>query len=130
MLTLLPDLQKILGQDKKELDISIEVYKEGKWDPRRFILTGFDGSTEWMKISLFIGSCSKTTEHDWEILDEERIVVTFRQDIGVCVCVCVYSTNTVNHLHLTQYIQTQDSVNMSRSLYSSVIIYPQMSHHL
>ncbi|XP_056611144.1 protein mono-ADP-ribosyltransferase PARP14-like [Triplophysa dalaica] len=77
------DLQKILGQDKQELDISIEVYKEGKWDPRRFILTGFEGSTEWMKISLFIGSCSKTTEHDWEILDEERIVVTFRQDIDV-----------------------------------------------
>lgn len=92
-LILFSDLQNILGQKKHELDISIKVYTEGKLgeklDPRRFILNGIDGSTECMKISLFIGSCSKTKEHDWEILDEERIVVTFRQDIGVCVCVQV-----------------------------------------
>lgn len=55
----------------------------GKSDPRRFILTGFDGDTDYKKISVFIGSCSKTTEYTWETLDDDdRIVVTFKQDIG------------------------------------------------
>ncbi|XP_067264755.1 protein mono-ADP-ribosyltransferase PARP14-like [Chanodichthys erythropterus] len=81
------DFKMILGKEEHDLDISLQVYKDGslgeKSDPRRFILTGFDGDTDCKMISLFIGSCSKTTEHTWETLDEERIVVTFKQDIDV-----------------------------------------------
>ncbi|XP_067266352.1 uncharacterized protein [Chanodichthys erythropterus] len=81
------DFKMICGKEEHDLDISLQVYKDGslgeKSDPRRFILTGFDGDTDCKMISLFIGSCSKTTEHTWETLDEERIVVTFKQDIDV-----------------------------------------------
>ncbi|XP_059356739.1 protein mono-ADP-ribosyltransferase PARP14-like [Carassius carassius] len=81
------DLEEILGQKEHEFGISLAVYKEGglgeQLDPRRFILTGFDGATDCRMISLFIGSCSKTTEHTWETLDEDRIVVSFRRDINV-----------------------------------------------
>ncbi|XP_051566665.1 uncharacterized protein LOC127448283 isoform X2 [Myxocyprinus asiaticus] len=79
------DLQKILAQKEHEFGISLKVYKEGhlgQVDPHRFILTGFDGNTDCKIISVFIGSCSKTTEHTWEILDEDRIVVTFKRDIA------------------------------------------------
>ncbi|XP_048050723.1 uncharacterized protein LOC125270803 [Megalobrama amblycephala] len=81
------DFKKILGKEEHDFGVSLQVYKDGslgeKSDPRRFILTGFDGDTDCKMISLFIGSCSKTTEHNWETLDEERIVVTFKQDIDV-----------------------------------------------
>ncbi|XP_051998490.1 LOW QUALITY PROTEIN: protein mono-ADP-ribosyltransferase PARP14-like [Xyrauchen texanus] len=81
------DFQKILAQKEHEFGISVNVYKEGglgqKVDPRRFILTGFDGNTNCKKMSVFIGSCSKTTEHTWEMLDEDRIIVTFKQEIDV-----------------------------------------------
>ncbi|KAL1267282.1 hypothetical protein QQF64_032645 [Cirrhinus molitorella] len=81
------DLKEIFGQKEHEFGITLEVYKEGrlgeKLDPRRFILTGFDGATDCKMISVFIGSCSKKTENSWETLDEDRIVVTFKHDIDV-----------------------------------------------
>ncbi|XP_042611132.1 protein mono-ADP-ribosyltransferase PARP14-like isoform X1 [Cyprinus carpio] len=81
------DLKEILGQKEHGFGITLEVYKGGglgeQLDPRRFILTGFDGATDCRMISLFIGSCSKTTEHTWETLDDGRIVVTFKHDIDV-----------------------------------------------
>ncbi|XP_052421006.1 protein mono-ADP-ribosyltransferase PARP14 [Carassius gibelio] len=80
------DLEEILGQKEHEFGISLAVYRGGgvgeQLDPRRFILTGFDGDTDCRMISLFIGSCSRTTEHTWETLDGDRIVVSFRHDIG------------------------------------------------
>lgn len=86
LLTLFSDLKEILGQKEHGFGITLEVYKGGglgeQLDPRRFILTGFDGATDCSMISLFIGSCSKTTEHTWETLDDGRIVVTFKHDIG------------------------------------------------
>ncbi|RXN38720.1 poly [ADP-ribose] polymerase 14-like protein [Labeo rohita] len=81
------DFKEIFGQKEHEFDITLEVYKEGRLgeelDPRRFILTGFDGATDCKMISVFIGSCSKKAEHTWETLDEDRIVVTFKHDIDV-----------------------------------------------
>lgn len=87
MLTLFSDFKEILGKEEHDIGVSLQVYNEGslggKSDPRRFILTGFDGDTDCKKISVFIGSCSKTTEYTWETLDDDdRIVVTFKQDIG------------------------------------------------
>ncbi|KAG1944967.1 poly [ADP-ribose] polymerase [Pimephales promelas] len=82
------DFKKIFGKEEHDIGVSLQVYNEGglgeKSDPRRFILTGFDGDTDCKKISVFIGSCSKTPEYTWETLDEDdRIVVTFKQDIDV-----------------------------------------------
>ncbi|XP_077071920.1 poly(ADP-ribose) polymerase family member 14-related sequence 3 isoform X2 [Siphateles boraxobius] len=82
------DFKRIFGKEEHDIGVSLQVYNEGclgeKSDPRRFILTGFDGDTDCKKISVFIGSCSKTTEYTWETLDDDdRIVVTFKQDIDV-----------------------------------------------
>lgn len=64
----------------------MEVYKEAnaaqQWDPRRFILTGFKDKCNCKIITMFIGSCSQKAAHTWEIVDDERIVVTFKEDIG------------------------------------------------
>ncbi|KAK1797640.1 hypothetical protein P4O66_008005, partial [Electrophorus voltai] len=79
------DLQKILTQEEHEFGLSVEVYKEGyvadKWDPHRFILTGFKNSCKCKLITVFIGSCSQKSDHTWELLDDDRIVVTFKEDI-------------------------------------------------
>lgn len=111
MLTLFSDFKEILGKEEHDFGVSLKVYKDGslgeKSDPRRFILTGFDGDTDRKIISVFIGSCSKTTEHTWETLDEDRIVVTFKQDIGkfgshstfplgVCVIVSLCGVLTIS----------------------------------
>lgn len=53
-------------------------------DPRRFLLSGFEDSCKFMLVSLYIGSCSNGVEHTWEILDDEKILVTFKSDIGEC----------------------------------------------
>ncbi|KAI4880407.1 hypothetical protein NFI96_019081, partial [Prochilodus magdalenae] len=79
------DVLKILGQKKHEFGVSVRVYEEGnvseKWDPRRFILTGFKDTCKCNIITVFIGSCSQKAEHAWELLDDDRIVITFREDI-------------------------------------------------
>ncbi|XP_056322010.1 protein mono-ADP-ribosyltransferase PARP14-like isoform X2 [Danio aesculapii] len=81
------DLEKIVSRDEHEFGLSVAVHtvsdRAEAWDPHRFILTGFDGTTECDLISVFIGSCSRTTTHCWEPLDEGRVIVSFRQDIDV-----------------------------------------------
>ncbi|XP_036426976.1 LOW QUALITY PROTEIN: protein mono-ADP-ribosyltransferase PARP14-like [Colossoma macropomum] len=81
------DLLEILAVKEHDFGISVEVYDEEnvaeKWDPRRFILTGFKDACKYKLVTLFISSCSKKAEHTWELLDEDRIVVTFKEDIDV-----------------------------------------------
>lgn len=80
------DAQKILDQKEHDFGLSVEVNKERiaseNWDPRRFILTGFKDTCNCKLIAVFIGSCSQKAEHTWELLDDDRIVVTFKEDIG------------------------------------------------
>ncbi|KAF4086741.1 hypothetical protein AMELA_G00087870 [Ameiurus melas] len=79
------DVLTILEQKKHDLGLTVELYKEAGvaelWDPRHFILTGFKDSCQCKLISMFIGSCSPKAAHSWEIVDDERIVVTFKEDI-------------------------------------------------
>ncbi|XP_053482454.1 protein mono-ADP-ribosyltransferase PARP14 isoform X3 [Ictalurus furcatus] len=79
------DVLTILDQKKHEFGVTVELYKEAGvaelWDPRHFILTGFKDSCQCKLISMFIGSCSQKAAHSWEIVDDERIVVTFKEDI-------------------------------------------------
>lgn len=81
------DLEEIVSRDEHQLGLSVAVHsvsdRAEAWDPCRFILSGFDGTTECDLISVYIGSCSRTTTHCWEPLDEGRVVVSFRQDIDV-----------------------------------------------
>ncbi|KAI4901594.1 hypothetical protein NFI96_007423, partial [Prochilodus magdalenae] len=67
----------------KDFGMCKEESVAGKWDPRRFILTGFKDSCKYKLVTLFISSCSQKVEHTWELLDEGRIVVTFQEDIDV-----------------------------------------------
>ncbi|XP_026783862.3 protein mono-ADP-ribosyltransferase PARP14 isoform X1 [Pangasianodon hypophthalmus] len=79
------DLLTILGQKKHEFGLKVELCNEAcvseQWDPLRFILTGFKDSCKCKLITMFIGSCSQKAAHTWEIVDDERIVVTFKEDI-------------------------------------------------
>ncbi|XP_058248540.1 protein mono-ADP-ribosyltransferase PARP14 isoform X2 [Hemibagrus wyckioides] len=79
------DVLTILSQKKHDFDLTVELYKEAvsaeQWDPRRFILSGFEDSCKCKLISMFIGSCSQKAAHTWEVIDDERIVVTFNEDI-------------------------------------------------
>ncbi|KAL7881368.1 hypothetical protein AOLI_G00082160 [Acnodon oligacanthus] len=81
------DVLKILAVKEHDFGFSVEVYGEEqvaeKWDPRRFMLIGFKDTCKHKLVTLFINSCSKKTEHAWELLDEDRIVVTFKEDIDV-----------------------------------------------
>ncbi|XP_072542636.1 protein mono-ADP-ribosyltransferase PARP14 isoform X2 [Salminus brasiliensis] len=79
------DVEKILALEKHEFGLSVAVYKEGNVseysDPRRFVLTGFRPTCKYKLIPLFISSCCQGAEHTWELVDEDRIVVTFQEDI-------------------------------------------------
>ncbi|XP_066542681.1 protein mono-ADP-ribosyltransferase PARP14-like isoform X3 [Hoplias malabaricus] len=79
------DVEKILQQKEHEFGLSVEVYKERSsseiWDPCRFILTGFKDTCKYKLITVFIGSCSQKAEHTWELVDDDRIVVTFKEVI-------------------------------------------------
>ncbi|XP_062313703.1 protein mono-ADP-ribosyltransferase PARP14 isoform X2 [Osmerus eperlanus] len=80
------DVEKILAKKEHSHGISVELHKErveeGKLDPRRFILSGFDDNIKCKIISLYIGSCSQGAENVWETLDDgDRILVTFKEDI-------------------------------------------------
>ncbi|KAL4635573.1 poly ADP-ribose polymerase 14-like [Arapaima gigas] len=84
------DIEKILA--KKEHDINgsaltVEVYDEraaeSKLDPRRFILSGFSGNCKHGLIPIYINSCSNGAEHSWEVLNDEKIAVTFKADIDI-----------------------------------------------
>ncbi|XP_066543456.1 poly(ADP-ribose) polymerase family member 14-related sequence 3 isoform X2 [Amia ocellicauda] len=84
------DLKTVLTKEKHDLNgttITVKLYdekaEEQKFDPRRVILSGFSGDTKWSFISLYVKSCSKGTEHVWEILEDGRIAVTFMQDLNI-----------------------------------------------
>ncbi|TSM60544.1 Poly [ADP-ribose] polymerase 14 [Bagarius yarrelli] len=79
------DAQIILNVKNHELGLKVESYEVAnsadQWDPRRFILNGFKDHCKCKLISMFIGSCSQKAEHTWEVINEERIVVTFKESI-------------------------------------------------
>ncbi|KAM9486658.1 protein mono-ADP-ribosyltransferase PARP14 isoform 1-T1 [Clarias gariepinus] len=79
------DVLTILGKKEHDFGLKVKVYKEAddekQCDPRRFILTGFEDSCQCKLITMYIGSCSQQPVHTWEIVDDERIVVTFKEDI-------------------------------------------------
>ncbi|KAF5890242.1 poly [ADP-ribose] polymerase 14-like, partial [Clarias magur] len=79
------DVLTILAQKEHDFGLTVKVYKEAdvekQCDPRRFILTGFKDTCQCKLITMYIGSCSQQPVHTWEIVDDERIVVTFKEDI-------------------------------------------------
>ncbi|KAK2850446.1 hypothetical protein Q7C36_009229 [Tachysurus vachellii] len=79
------DVLTILSQKEHEFGLTVDLYKEegaaDQWDPRRFILSGFKDSCKCKFVTMFIGSCSQKAAHSWEVIDDERIVVTFKEDI-------------------------------------------------
>ncbi|XP_007232471.3 protein mono-ADP-ribosyltransferase PARP14-like isoform X2 [Astyanax mexicanus] len=79
------DVERILVQKEHDFGLSVEVYKEQSisefCDPRRFILTGCSGKYKCKYIEMFISSCCQKAEHSWELVDEDRIVVTFKENI-------------------------------------------------
>ncbi|XP_056145314.1 protein mono-ADP-ribosyltransferase PARP14 isoform X2 [Lampris incognitus] len=79
------DMEKVCAKEGHGYGISTVVYTaEGRFDPRRFVLSGFDDGCTTSFVSVYIGSCSSGAEHTWETLDDgDRIVVTFKQDIDV-----------------------------------------------
>ncbi|KAI4884954.1 hypothetical protein NFI96_026799, partial [Prochilodus magdalenae] len=73
------------SEEEHDFGFSVEEYKEHlseKPDPRPFILTGFKDTCNYKLVTLFISSCSKKARHSWEPLDEDRIAVTFKEDIA------------------------------------------------
>ena len=77
-------MDKVCAKKVHDHGISVVVYDERHLDCRRFVLSGFDDSCTYTHLSVYIGSCSQGAEHVWETLDDgDRIVVTFKQDIGM-----------------------------------------------
>ncbi|XP_063070156.1 protein mono-ADP-ribosyltransferase PARP14-like [Engraulis encrasicolus] len=80
-------VQKVLAKQEHDLGISVEVYDEEavrrRQDPRRFILSGFDEKCPLKVIKLYINSCCKGQENKWESLDDDKILVTFKDDMDV-----------------------------------------------
>ncbi|XP_062390721.1 protein mono-ADP-ribosyltransferase PARP14 [Sardina pilchardus] len=109
------DAQRFLAREKHELGISVEVYNEQtmqkKQDPRRFLLSGFGDSCMLKFVSLYIGSCSKGIEHTWEILDDQKILVTFKSDIDIQSFLKKCSTKKWQNMEITATcVQRADSV--------------------
>ncbi|XP_036426953.1 protein mono-ADP-ribosyltransferase PARP14 isoform X2 [Colossoma macropomum] len=109
------DVQKILGQKEHDFGISVEVCKKGNvsemWDPRRFILTGFKDNCTCKLISVFIGSCSQKAEHTWELLGDDRIVVTFKEDIDGNVFIKKCTTKKLKDMEIgASHLELTDSV--------------------
>ncbi|XP_076119600.1 protein mono-ADP-ribosyltransferase PARP14 isoform X2 [Alosa pseudoharengus] len=109
------DAQKFLAREKHDLDISVEVYNEQamqkRQDPRRFLLSGFGDSCKLNVVSLYIGSCSQGKEHTWEILDDEKILVTFKSDIDIQSFLKRCSTKRCQNMEITATcVQRADSV--------------------
>ncbi|XP_063069031.1 uncharacterized protein LOC134460584 [Engraulis encrasicolus] len=81
------DVQKVLAKQEHDLGISVEVYDEEavrrRQDPRRFILSGFDEKCPLEMVQLYINNRCKGQEHTWEILDDGKILVTFKAGIDV-----------------------------------------------
>uniref|UniRef100_UPI00398F3F7B protein mono-ADP-ribosyltransferase PARP14-like isoform X2 n=1 Tax=Pristiophorus japonicus TaxID=55135 RepID=UPI00398F3F7B len=83
------DLEKIISQKQHKLaDITLKVQlydkakEEEKYEPRKFVLRGFDGNSRLEHISLYIDSLSNNTRHHIEPLqDAQTVVITFETDI-------------------------------------------------
>ncbi|XP_062861863.1 protein mono-ADP-ribosyltransferase PARP14 [Trichomycterus rosablanca] len=111
------DVSKILAQKEHDFGVCVEVYKEASgsenWDPRRFILTGFKDTCSCKVITVFIGSCSQKAENTWEIVDDERIVVTFKEDIDVKAFLnkCAAKSNNLRDMEIgVSRLELTDSV--------------------
>ncbi|KAI5107530.1 poly [ADP-ribose] polymerase 14 isoform X2 [Silurus meridionalis] len=125
------DLLTILAKKKHDFGLTVELYREGsaeQRDPRRFILTGFKDSCKCKLISMFIGSCSPKVSHTWEILDDERIVVIFKEDnysksfIEKCAAKKFQDMEIeASHLELTDSVLVQG--NMSKITEDALTLY-------
>ncbi|KAI4901592.1 hypothetical protein NFI96_007421 [Prochilodus magdalenae] len=98
------DLMNVLAVKEHDFGFSVEEYKEHlpeKLDPRRFILTGFKDTCNYKLVTLFISSCSKKARHSWEPLDEDRIAVTFKEDIDVNNFLIACTTKKLQGMEIT-----------------------------
>ncbi|XP_078084096.1 protein mono-ADP-ribosyltransferase PARP14-like [Mustelus asterias] len=83
------DLDKILSQKQHKLGgktLQVQIYdkdkEDEKYEPRTFLLRGFDVHSRLGHISLYIDSLSNSTKHHIEPLqDGETVAVTFETDI-------------------------------------------------
>ncbi|XP_017550529.1 uncharacterized protein LOC108425948 [Pygocentrus nattereri] len=119
-------IHRVKVNDKgNDFGISEDVCKEEgvarKWDPRRFILTGFNDTCKNKLVTLFISSCSQNVEHTWELLHEDRIVVTFREDIDIKTFLSECTTKKpqgmdikVSHLELTNSVLVEGDMSTIR----------------
>ncbi|KAG7463857.1 hypothetical protein MATL_G00181160 [Megalops atlanticus] len=102
------DVEKVLAKKDHTLEdspISVELYDreaESRFDPHRFILSGFSEDCKCSLLSVYIKSCSKGAEHSWEVLnDGERIAVTFKQDIDVNAFLKKCSSKKLQNMEIT-----------------------------
>ncbi|XP_072542841.1 protein mono-ADP-ribosyltransferase PARP14-like [Salminus brasiliensis] len=81
------DFSTILAMKEHDFGITVEANGEEsvveKSDHRCFILTGFKNTCKYKLITLLINGCTQKAPHTWELVDEDRIVVTFKEDIDV-----------------------------------------------
>ncbi|XP_048455204.1 uncharacterized protein LOC109923655 [Rhincodon typus] len=83
------DLEKIISQKQHKLGgktLDVQLYdrrkEDEKYEPRTFLLKGFDVNSRLDHISLYIDSLSNSTRHRIEPLqDGETVVITFETDI-------------------------------------------------
>lgn len=112
----------ILNVKKHDFGLTVESYSEAgaedQWDRRRFVLSGFKDDCKCKLISLFIGSCSQKAAHAWEVIDEERIVVTFKEAIDSKLFLEKCSAKNLqdmeieaSHLELTDSVLVQGDMN-------------------
>ncbi|XP_078408678.1 poly(ADP-ribose) polymerase family member 14-related sequence 3 isoform X1 [Cetorhinus maximus] len=85
------DVEKIISQKQHKLGgktLKVQLYEKDKedekYEPRTFLLRGFDVNSRLDHISLYVDSLSNNTQHHIEPLqDGETIAVTFETDIDV-----------------------------------------------
>ncbi|XP_036401797.1 protein mono-ADP-ribosyltransferase PARP14 [Megalops cyprinoides] len=129
------DVEKVLAKKDHTLEdspISVELYDreaESRFDPHRFILSGFSEDCKCSLLSVYIKSCSKGAEHSWEVLDDgERIAVTFKQDIDVNAFLKKCSSKKLQNMEITACrLEYTDSVlvegNMSNISEETLSLY-------
>ncbi|XP_041056899.1 protein mono-ADP-ribosyltransferase PARP14-like isoform X2 [Carcharodon carcharias] len=85
------DVEKIISQKQHKLGgktLKVQLYEKDKedekYEPRTFLLRGFDVNSRLDHISLYVDSLSNNTQHHIEPLqDGETVAVTFETDIDV-----------------------------------------------
>ncbi|KAK3568819.1 hypothetical protein QTP86_017386 [Hemibagrus guttatus] len=126
------DVLMILSQKKHEFGLTVELYKDAvsaeQWDPRRFILSGFKDSCKCKLITMFIGSCSQKASHTWEVIDDERIVVTFNEDIDSKLFLEKCAAKNLQGMEIeASYLEFTDSVlvqgDMSKITEDTLMLY-------